>query len=124
MPMEYERDDVRRRIVITFQGAFQAADVLAVMARYRAEDTWSYGLLWDTRNLTGTPTLADLRRFIQEDAPSRPDAGPRGPVAILATSPFVYGLACAYAALGRSKITIEVFRDWAEADQWLVGQIR
>jgi hypothetical protein len=124
MPMEYERVDVRRRIVITFQGAFQAADVLAVMARYRAEDTWSHGLLRDTRNLTGPPALADLRRFIQEDAPSRPDAGPRGPVATWPPTRLCTGWRVRLRPLGRSKITIEVFRNWTEADQWLLDHAR
>ena len=122
MPIDYERDDVNRRVLITFQGEFHAPDVFAVIARYHAEDTWSYGLIWDTRRLTGTPTLADLRQFIRQDAQDRPGAGTRGPVAILATNPFVYGLACSYAALGRSKMTIGVFRDVEEADAWLTAQ--
>jgi hypothetical protein len=119
--MKYERDDLRRRVVITLD-AFQAADVFAVIARYHTEDTWSYGLLWDVRNLSGTPTVTDLRAFMREDAASRPDAGPRGPVAVLASNAFVYGLACVYAALGRPKMTIEVFRDYHEADGWLAAK--
>ena len=122
MPIDYERDDVKRRVLITFQGEFQAPDVFAVIARYHAEDTWSYGLIWDTRRLTGTPTLADLRQFMRQDAQDHPGAGRRGPIAILATNPLVYGLACSYAALGRSKMTIRVFRDVEEADTWLTAQ--
>jgi hypothetical protein len=119
VPVRYERDDVRRRVVISLQGAFQAADVFPVIARYHTEDTWSYGLLWDVRDLSGTPTITDLRAIMREDAASRPDAGPRGPVAVLASGAFVYGLACVYAALGRPNMTIEVFRDYHDADRWL-----
>ena len=122
MPIEYQRDDVKRRVVITFQGEFQADDVFAVIARYHTEDTWSYGLIWDTRRLTGTPTLADLRQFMRQDAQERPGVGRRGPVAILATNSFVYMLACSYAALGQSKMTIRVFRDFDEADTWLTAE--
>ena len=46
------------------------------------------------------------------------ESRPRGPVAILTSDPAVYALACTYAALGRSTMTIEVFRDWTEADAW------
>jgi hypothetical protein len=43
VPVRYERDDARRRVVVTVEGAFQASDMLAVFGRQRAEDTWSYG---------------------------------------------------------------------------------
>jgi hypothetical protein len=33
-------------------------------------------------------------------------------------------MACSYAVLGRSTLTIEVFRDRDEADQWLTAQAK
>jgi hypothetical protein len=50
--------------------------------------------------------------------------GPRGPVAILATDPILYGRACTYAALRRSSETIEVFRALDEAEPWLTAQLK
>jgi hypothetical protein len=39
------------------------------------------------------------------------------------TDPAIYGRACTYAALGRSTtLTIGVFLDRAEAEQWLTAQ--
>jgi hypothetical protein len=120
MSTRYERDDSRRRVVITIQGAFQADDVLAIMSRQRREDTWGYATLWDLRGLTGLPTVADLRRMMSQAVQRAQGEGPRGKVALLATEPILYGKLCAYAALGQSTaLTIEVFRDWDEAEQWL-----
>jgi hypothetical protein len=38
MPIRYECDDVRRRVVITIQGPFEPADFLAVIERWRSEN--------------------------------------------------------------------------------------
>jgi hypothetical protein len=93
--------------------------MLTVIARQRAEDTWSYGLLYDLRRMTGHATVADLRDIMGQAAVQRPNERRRGPVALLVTDPTLYGLACTYAALGRGKLTIQVFRDVDEADRWL-----
>jgi len=113
----YDRDDARRRLVITLQGAFQTADVLAAIERQRVEDTWSYGLLYDLRGVTGHPTIEDLKQILSQVTLVEQ---PRGPVAFLVTDPILYGMLCKYAALGRSKLTVvEVFRDRDDADRWL-----
>jgi hypothetical protein len=49
---------------------------------------------------------------------------PRGPVAIVATDSVIYDRACAYAALGRSTLTIEVFRALDEAERWLTTALK
>src|SRR6202049_1723270 len=118
MPIRYERDDTRRRVVVTVQGPFAVADFLAVMERQRADGAWAYGMLSDLRGITGEPAIDDLRQFLSEAART---TEPRGPVALLATDPVIYGRACTYAALTRSTLTIAVFRDWAEAEQWLTA---
>jgi hypothetical protein len=118
MPLRYERDDARRRVVVTITGEFQADDVLAVIARQHSEDTWTYGIFYDLRGMAGHPTIADLRHILDHALANRDDA-PRGPVALLATDPILYGRLCTYAALGRSRLTLEVFRDWDEAERWL-----
>ena len=38
MSIRYERDDARRRVVISMQGPFEPADFLAVIERWRGED--------------------------------------------------------------------------------------
>jgi hypothetical protein len=123
MPIRYELDDLRRRVVVTVEGPFQTDDILAIMARQRAEHTWSYSMLYDLRGMTGEPTVADLRQLMSVAAELRQGEEPRGPVALVATDSTLYSRLCTYAALGRSNaLTIEVFRDRAEAEQWLTAQ--
>jgi len=122
MAVVYERDDARRRVLVTVEGAFQTSDMLTVIERQRVEDTWSYGILYDMRHMTGRPTLPDLREIMGQAASHRPAQRLRGPVALLVTDPIMYGLACTYAALGHSKLTIQVFRNLDEADAWLAAE--
>lgn len=42
MSIRYERDDVRRRVVVTVQGTIELDDALAVIERQRVDDAWSY----------------------------------------------------------------------------------
>src|SRR6266852_2740584 len=117
MPFRYERDDARRRVVVTVEGPFAVADFLAVMERQRDDGAWTYGMLSDLRGMTGEPAIDDLRQFLSETART---TEPRGPLAILATDPAIYRRACTYAALGRSTtLTIGVFRDLDKAEEWL-----
>jgi hypothetical protein len=123
MPIRYELDDLRRRVVVTIDGAFQTEDVLAIMARQRAEHTWTYAILYDLRGMTGEPTIAELRQLMSEAAGLRQGEGPRGPVALLATDEVLYNRLCTYAALGRATtLTIDVFRDKDNAERWLTAQ--
>ena len=123
MPIHYELDDVHRRVLVTVQGSFQVDDILAIMARQRAEQTWTYGILYDLRDMTGEPTIAELRELMSEASRRHLGQAPRGPVALLATDPTLYDRLCTYSALGRSTaLTIAVFRDRAEAEQWLTAQ--
>jgi hypothetical protein len=108
--------------VVTVTGIFQTSEMLTAIARQRAEDTWDYGMLYDLRRLTGHPSFADLREMMELAASHRPSEAPRGPVAILVTDPALYSAACTYAALGRSRLTIQVFRDFHDADLWLTAE--
>jgi hypothetical protein len=122
MLIRYERDEARRRVVVTVEGAFQTIDMLTVIERQRAEDTRSGGMLLDLRRMTGHPTRADLRELMGQAAAQGPVERPCGPIAILVTDPILYGVACTYAALGHSKLVIEVFRDIDEAALWLAAE--
>ena len=110
MPICYERDVARRRVGVSVRGLFQRDDILAIMARQRAEHAWTYSILYDLRGMTGEPTGADLRQMMSEAATHKQREEPRGPIVLLATKPTVYARLCTYAALGRSTtLTIEVF---------------
>jgi hypothetical protein len=97
-------------------------DLLAIMARQRAEGTWTYGILYDLRGMTGQPTIADLQ-LLSERARGYSGQPPSGPVALLTVDPTLYERLSTYAALARSPaLTIGVFRDWEKAEHWLTAQ--
>jgi hypothetical protein len=117
-PIQYERDDGRHRALITITGPFNASDVRACLEQHRAEGAWSYGLLYDLRRMTSEPTRETLAEFAALTKP-RPVEPPRGPVAVVSTSPVMYVSACLYAAMVRAHTTVSIFRDRDEADAWL-----
>jgi len=121
MPIRYERDDARRRVVVTIKGAFAIEDFLAVIERQRGDNASAYGLLYDLRGMTGAPTIAELRQAMSQSVQTHRR---RGPLALLATDPALYDRAYTYAALGYSTLTVGVFRDWGEAEQWLTAQAK
>jgi hypothetical protein len=117
-PILYERDDARRRALITMTGPFNAPKVRACVELHRAEGAWSYGVLYDLRRMTSEPTRETLAEFAALTKP-RPGEPHRGPVAVVSTKPAMYSLACLYAAMVSAHTTMSVFRDRDEADAWL-----
>ena len=69
--------------------------------------------------MTGAPAIDDLRQFMSE---AERTTQPPGPLAIMAADPANYGRACTYAALVRATLTVGVFRNVDEAEQWLTAQ--
>src|SRR5579863_8277472 len=122
MPIRYERDDTRRRVVVTMDGPFNTA-VFQSVSELHSPDTWRYGMLFDLRGMTGEPSIDELRQIMSQSAARQPGTGARGPVAILVTDPALYGRMCTYAALRRATLTIEVFRYLDKAEEWLTTQL-
>ena len=102
-----------------YSGAFLAAEGLAILQRNRDEGVGAYALLYDLSNLTGHPSVDDMKRFIEEELKNTTPNGVRGPVAIVATDEAIYRMACTYAVLGGDRIKIKIFRDRLEAVAWL-----
>jgi hypothetical protein len=116
MPLVYERDDVKRRVVVTVTGPFHMAEVFAFLARQREDGTWTYGVLYDTCSMTGHPTIDDLRLIMKLHSDNDAAQGPRGPLALLSADDNVYAMACICASLGGTLRQVGVFgrRDEAE----------
>ena len=75
--------------------------------------------------MTGEPTLAELQELMSEAARRHLGQAPRGPVALLTTEPTLYDRLSTYAALGqKAALTIAVFRERAEAEEWLTAQAK
>ncbi len=122
--MLYERDDARRFVIATGVGPFAASEILTVIERQRAEGTWGYGMLYDLRRTTGHPSLAELRTIMEKVSSLDQTTRSRGPVAMVTTDPNFYLAGCAYAAMWRMTLRINVFRDRAEAIEWLATETR
>jgi hypothetical protein len=122
MCLVYERDDVKRRVLATETGPFQSADVFSFLQRQHDDGTWTYGVLFDTRGMTGQPTIEELRGFLTWRSETDSEQRPRGPLALLSTDASLYATACMCAALGGTTRNVEVFRDRDEADAWLAVQ--
>jgi hypothetical protein len=120
MAFDYDRDDTHRRLVVTYRGAFVVAEFLEALARIRADEAWSYAVLYDLRAMTGRPTLDDLKQIVDARDTLRRRIGlRRGAIALLVEDMEMYATACAYAALAGSVIPIEVFRSIDEGNLWL-----
>ena len=117
MPFQVERDDAAKRIVAIGEGEFRPEDVIQVLNSLRDSVAWSYGMLFDGRRMTGTSTVAAIKPISDLTA-----ADTRGPLAIVVTSPALYGMACAYATLSKWD-RIQVFRERPEAERWLAAEM-
>jgi hypothetical protein len=57
MPVRYDRDDARRLITITVSDPYTTADIVSVIDRQVAENTWEYALFYDLRGVWAKPDL-------------------------------------------------------------------
>ena len=120
MPIHYERDDSRRRIVIMTTGHVTPEEVRGVLERQAREGAWSYSVLYDARAGRNVPTLDDVRRLVLHVGELTCRYGPRGPVALVTTNPQLSKMGRAYANLGElTSLDVQVFTDVDAAEQWL-----
>jgi hypothetical protein len=118
--IDYQRDDINRRVVVTLSGPYSREKALHVLELLRIENVGSYGILYDLVDLYGGPTTEDLNAFI--DLEFALLGNPRGRIAVLAFDSAIYAASCTYAAMGYGRLQIEVFRDRAEAKDWLCSE--
>ena len=50
MIVSYDRDDDRRRMIVTVTGPYDLDSALNMVDHIAADDAWSYGILYDTRD--------------------------------------------------------------------------
>ena len=122
MPITYERDDARRRINVTLAGALTVDDLLAIVDRQAAEQTWHFSLCYDARRITkdAASTVEEVRRVLRHVVETSARYGARGPVAIVTDNPADYAMVRLYSSLGaEQRLSVEVFRDPSDAVRWL-----
>lgn len=113
------RDDAKRRLRWVAIGHVSLADVLEAMARQVAENTWTYALLYDARQRTGSLTVDELNQINAALILYWARLGPRGRAAIV-VEPGDFGKSRVYSMIGdRLEGENEVFDDVATAELWL-----
>jgi hypothetical protein len=120
VPLHYERDDSRQRILILTTGHVTTEDVLGAVDRQAEEGTWSYSVLYDVRAGKNIPTPEDLRRVVMRVGMLTARHGPRGPVAMVTKSAQMSRMARVYSNLGElTALDVEVFTGIEDAEEWL-----
>jgi hypothetical protein len=123
MPIAYERDDQRRLIIVTATMPYSDEDILSVIDRQAAEETWGYAMLYDMRAVTNPSTEADLQ------VPARVKAAgggrERGPVGLaVGAQPDQFRMGLRYTKLTRTLMTVEVLLTPAQVNDWLLRNAR
>jgi hypothetical protein len=122
MPVQYVRDDARRRIRVTITDPFTLADLVASVERQLADGAWRYGLLVDSRASYAGLGPVDTQSFVSSVRELIAAHGPRGPIAIAARESGSIATTQRYIFVSGKTEPIEVFWDIADAQQWLDEQ--
>jgi hypothetical protein len=124
MPIGYVRDDQRRLITVTVTEPCSLGDLLRVIDRQAAEDTWAYAMLYDLRAVTHVSTEADLQQMA--DRVKVVGAGrERGPVGMaVASEPEQFRMGLVYTRLARTLENVEALLTAAQRDAWLARNAR
>ena len=123
MSLTYKRDDARRRISLTLTEPLTEDELIRAIDRQLTEGTWSYGLVYDTRQLVTSARVAISPPAAAYVADIATRVGPRGPVAILVSGGDMAAMSEAHASRSqRSGRGVKVYWSPAEALQWLEAQ--
>ena len=121
MPIRFERDEVRRRLLAKAEDSVTTEDILAFISAQDAAGAWSWRVLFDSSTVDlSTITRESVGRIaahIEQVAQGRH----RGPMAIVADSARVERIKEIYVVLCAQVVglTIGVFDDQETAEQWL-----
>lgn len=120
MPIHYERDDARRRLVVMTTGHVTSEEVRNTLDRQAKDGAWSYSVLYDARAGRNVPTIEDVRQLVLHVGQLTCRYGPRGPVALVSTDPQLSKMGRAYSNLGElTSLDVKVFTEVEEAERWL-----
>jgi len=119
VPIAYQRDDERRLITVTVTEPYSFDDILGVIDRQAAEDTWSYAMLYDLRALTRASTESELQQLA--DRVKIVGSGrTRGPVGIaVGANPDTFRAGLMYTRLAGKLVNVEVMLTAAQLEGWL-----
>jgi hypothetical protein len=120
MPLTWERDDARRLFMGRVIGVLTTEDALAAIPT-RSGEYRLYRMLFDMRGATTSVMGADVRHVVADLGAVISKDGPRGPVAIVADDPALFGMARMYATIcdHAGLDNVQVFNSLDKATRWL-----
>ena len=122
MPVEYERDDRLQLITVTVTEPYSVDEILNVIDRQAAENTWAYAMLYDLRApMTIAADSQELADYVKSVGQGRE----RGPVGIaISGQPEQYRRGLKYSELSKKVMTVEVLLTRTQVDDWLIRNTR
>jgi hypothetical protein len=126
VPIAYERDDERRLITATVTDPYSVEDILGVIDRQMAEDTWGYATLYDWRVVTRLPAEAEVQQAA-ERVQSVGGGRHRGPVGIIAIGTHakrLLGIGLLYGTLTGDLVPVEVLFTQTQLENWMARNTR
>jgi hypothetical protein len=119
MPLNYQQDDVQRRVTVTPSDVVTIEEALEVLRQQIAREAWTYGTLYDARTRTNSLTGPEVRRLADFIEAQSAVHGPIGPTAILAPVSVTFGMGRLFEQISADTRQIAVFRDLDTAQDWL-----
>jgi hypothetical protein len=120
MPVQYVRDDAKRRITLTVSDPLTVEERIAAVEHQLADGAWGYGLIIDARSMASfTPKLTEMQAAASRLAELVAVHGPRGPVALVSRQSSVIGASAMHNSLGVRTPGVQVFWDMEDAHRFL-----
>jgi hypothetical protein len=120
MPVQYVRDDAKRRITLTVSDPLTVEERIAAVEHQLADGAWEYGLIIDARSMaTFTPQLTEMQAAASRLAELVAAHGPRGPVALVSRQSSVISASAMHNSLGVKTPGVQVFWDMDDAQKFL-----
>ena len=119
MPTAYQRDDERRLITVKITEPDSIADIIGVIDRQMAEDTWEYAMLYDMRGTTRLSTLDETRQ-VAGHVQALSGRRRRGPVAlVISAGPEQVEAGLEFAKLNREVALPDLLLTAMQLDDWV-----
>jgi hypothetical protein len=122
MPLTYERNDPRRRIILTAVGAVSLEESMATLERKAADGAWDYATVYDGRGRDGLLETTEIVHLVSRTVVLSKRYGPAGPLAIVRIDPAgLDGGRMFEIFSSESGRLVGVFRTLPDAERWLDG---
>jgi hypothetical protein len=124
MPIEYQRDDERRLIMVTMTDPFTFDDLLSQTERQWAEQIWEYATLYDSRASQHIPPSSEIQELVRHTQVIG-GGNPRGPVGVaIPPRPEAVRGGLELAKVSGPLRDIEILLNEAQVENWLTRHAR